>query len=385
MVGNIHHIHSMHTQHVSRHIQLMCLCIWVALFSVLQIPSAHANSKYAGLVVDADTGKVLYQDSAGRHRYPASLTKVMTLYLTFDAIESGKLQLNQRIYVSKRAAAQPPSKLGLTAGQTIKVKDAINALIVKSANDVAVVLAEAIAGSEWQFAKLMTAKARELGMRYTSFRNASGLHNRRQKTTAYDMARMASALYNNHRKYYHMFNKTKFYYRGELIQGHNRVTRNYPGADGLKTGYTRASGYNLITSAQRGDMRIIGVVMGGKSSRSRDTHMRKILDRSFRKLASINRTYTRTAKHTTPMPTLKPSTQLSVAVLNDNRKLPRKPEFTNAAFEPAKHIQVVSKPARKIASTSRHFIPMPNVSPLRVYQLSATESSLEGIEEGGDR
>lgn len=344
---------------------LMCMVVLCVMLSSVQ---AHANSKYAGLVIDADTGEVLYQDNAGRYRYPASLTKMMTLYLTFDALKAGKLTMGQRLYVSRRAEAQPPSKLGLRRGQTIRVKDAIMALIVKSGNDVSVVLAEALAGTEWQFAKLMTAKARSLGMKYTSFRNASGLHHRKQRTTAYDMARLATALYSNHSEYYPLFSKTKFRYSGRLIRGHNRVVRNYAGADGLKTGYTRASGFNLVTSAQRRDMRIVGVVLGGKSSKSRDKHMRRILDRSFRKLAYMHKRDNRTRVARTPVPLLKPSTRLKYAVLTNHKRLPQKPVVENGGYVGGV----------KIASA-----PKPVESPFRIYHLSAQEDPL--IEEGGGR
>lgn len=258
------------------------LCFIVLLLVSLPV---SANPKYAGLVINADTGEVLYQQNANYYRYPASLTKMMTIYMAFEAVKTGKLKMNERLYVSRRAAAQPRSKLGLKRGQTIKLRDAIISLIVKSANDSAVVIAEAIAGTEWEFARQMTRKARELGLNRTTFKNASGLHHRRQRTTASDMAKLAIALYRDYRKYYHLFSRTKFYYGGTLYKGHNRLVGSYRGADGMKTGYIRASGYNLVTTVKRGKTRLIGVVMGGKTSKRRDKHMRNILDRSFYQVA----------------------------------------------------------------------------------------------------
>lgn len=299
-----------------RHYSLKPFIAIVALFvlCLASFPATlSANSKYAGLVIDADTGRVLYQDRANHYRYPASLTKMMTLYMTFEAIENGQLSMNKRLYVSRRAAAKPASKLGLRKGEYIRVKDAVMSLIVKSANDVSVVLAESIAGSEWKFAKKMTQKARSLGMSKTTFKNASGLHHRRQKTTAKDMARLSMALKRDFPQYYHLFKHTKFTYNGRTIYGHNRVVKSYKGADGLKTGYTRASGFNLATSASRNDGNIIGIVLGGKSSKSRDRHMKKILDLGFRKLAKTKRlNAVRFAK--APVPTLKYSTRYNSAV-----------------------------------------------------------------------
>lgn len=249
--------------------------------------NSFANSKYASLVIDGDSGAVLHQENAGSKRYPASLTKVMTLYLTFEALSNGKLKIDQKLKVSSKAANQAPSKMGLRSGETITVRDAIISLIIKSANDCAVVLAEGIAGSEWQFALMMNQKAKDLGMNHTNFRNASGLHDSRQVTTAFDLARLAVAIRRDFPGYYHLFSRTQFTYKGKTINTHNRVLKKYPGADGLKTGYVNASGFNLITTVDRGGRRLVGVVMGGKTSRSRDIHMIKLLDQASYLQASL--------------------------------------------------------------------------------------------------
>ena len=246
--------------------------------------AAQADSKYSAIVIDAQTGKVMFSRSADYGRYPASLAKLMTLYLLFEAVESGRLKMNSTLTASAHAAAQPPSELGLKKGDTIQVETAIKALVVKSANDVAVVVAEAIGGSESKFAGRMTAKARDLGMKHTTFRNASGLHNKRQRTTARDMATLARALIRNFPQYFHYFNDTRFIYDGKTFRTHNDLVTDYRGADGMKTGYIRASGYNLVTTAQRHGRRLIGVVFGGKTSRSRDRHMAAILDKTFARL-----------------------------------------------------------------------------------------------------
>ncbi len=259
----------------------LALALWLGIFAA----DAAEARRYASIVVDAETGQVLYSRNANTLAYPASLTKMMTLYMAFEALESGKLKRDQQLPVSKRAEGMPPSKLGLQRGQTIKVRDVIMSLVTKSANDAAVVLAEALGGTEIQFARMMTERARELGMSRTTFRNASGLPNRGQKSTARDMARLASALLEDFPQYYDLFSTRSFTYKGRSYRNHNRLLENYPGTDGIKTGYIRASGFNLVASVVRNGRRIIGVVFGGKTSRSRDAHMRKLLDRGFATIA----------------------------------------------------------------------------------------------------
>ena len=252
-------------------------------------PCQVVAARYAAIIVDARSGDVLYARHADKRRHPASLAKMMTLYITFEALEAGKLALARKIRVSKRAAGQTPSRLGLTAGQTIAVEDAILGLVTRSANDAATVLAEALAGTEAKFALLMTERARALGMKRTRFTNASGLHNRRQVTTARDMATLARALRRDFPQYYPYFSIQRFKYKNRSYRNHNRLLRQYPGADGVKTGYIGASGFNLVASAERAGRRIIGVVLGGRSTRTRDRHMINLLDRGFAALKTRDR------------------------------------------------------------------------------------------------
>ena len=242
---------------------------------------ASANSRYAGIVIDAVSGEVFYQDNADTPLYPASLTKMMTLYMAFRALDDGRLSLGQRITMSRHAASQPPSHLGLPAGGTLTVEQAIYALVTRSANDVAAALGEAIGGTESGFAELMTAEARRLGMSSTTFRNASGLPNRQQRSTARDMARLAQALIHEFPVYYQYFATQRWTFRGTTYRNHNRLLGQYDGMDGLKTGYIRASGYNLAASAVRGRLRVIAVVFGGRTSASRNAHVADLLDRAF--------------------------------------------------------------------------------------------------------
>ncbi len=259
------------------------LMVLVAL--TLATAPAQANPRYAAIVVDATSGEVLHAANAEAQRYPASLTKMMTLYLLFEALDEGRLSLDQPLPVSRQAAAMPASKLWLQAGDSIRVRDAIPALIIRSANDVAVVVAEALGGSEAAFARMMTDKARELGMLDTRFRNASGLPDNLQVTTARDMANLAVHLMADFPHYYDNFGRTRFSFRGNQHNGHNRLLSNYDGVDGLKTGFIRASGFNVATSARRGDQRLLAVVMGGFTAHSRDAHMTTLLDNGFERLA----------------------------------------------------------------------------------------------------
>lgn len=256
--------------------------LWLAISA-----PAEAAGKYAALILDADTGTVLFERHAGEQRHPASLTKIMTLYMLFEAVEDGQVSLNDRLKVSAHASSQAPSKLGLRPGDAIRVEDAIRALVTKSANDVAVVVAEALAGSEPKFARLMTDRARRLGMRSTAFRNASGLHHPDQITTAYDMAMLALAVRRDFPKQYRYFSTASFSWKGSEFQNHNKLLGHYEGTDGIKTGYIGPSGFNLVASVQRGGRRLIGVVFGGKSGPLRDRHMRSLLDSGFEKALDI--------------------------------------------------------------------------------------------------
>ena len=253
----------------------LCLALIAGVF-----PATPAAASRSAIVIDGDTGAVLYQKRADVRRHPASLAKLMTLYLLFEALDEGRITLATKFRVSARAAGQPPSTLGLKTGATIGVNDAILALAAKSANDVATVVGEALGGEEWRFAQTMTRKARKLGMSKTSFRNASGLYNRRQLTSARDMALLARAIIRDFPHYYHYFATPSFRYRGKTYQSHNRLL-SQPGVDGLKTGYIRASGFNVVTSAKRGGRRVIAVVLGSGSSTRRDREATALLDRGF--------------------------------------------------------------------------------------------------------
>lgn len=244
----------------------------------------HARTE-AAIVVDAASGRVLHARRADSRIYPASLTKMMTLYLLFEAIEEGRHGLDDTLPVSRRAAGMPASRLGLERGQRIRVEDAIRALIVKSANDVAVVVAEALGGTESKFARLMTEKARALGMSRTTFVNASGLPNARQRTTVRDLALLARRLISDFPGYYHYFGEKSFRWHGRRYRTHNGLLGRYAGADGLETGYIRASGYNLAASAERGGRRVIAVYVGGRSAPRRDRKVARLLDLGFERLS----------------------------------------------------------------------------------------------------
>jgi D-alanyl-D-alanine carboxypeptidase len=242
---------------------------------------AQAESEFASIVVDADTGAVVSAEQATRRWHPASLTKLMTLYLTFDAIENGTLALDQALTVTDTAAAQPEVSLRLRAGEKITVEQAIIALIVRSANDVATLLAERIAGGEPRFAAMMSLKARTLGMTRTVFRNASGLPDDAQVTSARDMAVLAAALYEDFPTYYEYFSRRYVIHDGQSLGTYNQFLDYYEGADGLKTGFTCGSGYNLVASAERDGRRLFGVVLGGGSGGLRTAEMARLMDAAF--------------------------------------------------------------------------------------------------------
>ena len=248
---------------------------------VLLLAAVPARANYASLVMDASTGQVLYEANADLPRYPASLTKMMTVYMLFEALDQGRMTLDQSLYASAHAASQSPTKLGLRVGQQIAVEDAILGLVTKSANDAAAVIAEALGGTEEQFAWQMTTRAHQLGMTQTFFANASGLPDPNQVTTARDMAILALALLHDYPHYYHYFGTERFYWGGASHPNHNRLLGAYPGVDGIKTGYTHASGFNLVASAIRDGRRLIGVVMGAPSSGTRNVLMTSLLDQGF--------------------------------------------------------------------------------------------------------
>jgi D-alanyl-D-alanine carboxypeptidase len=290
------------------------LIMTIALITAL-LPArpaqAATNDKYASLVIDADTGMVLSERYADKVLHPASLTKMMTLMLMFEAIDRGEVKLNDRIRVSKHATQAVPSKLYLKEGSTIKVEDAIYALCTKSANDVAVAMAEFLGGTEWRFAQLMTSRARSIGMSNTRFRNAHGLHDPKQVTTARDMAVLARYILQRYPHHYKYFSTRNFSYKGNNYHNHNRLMSSYTGMDGFKTGYINASGFNLVASARRDGRRLIGVVFGGRTANTRNAHMKEILDAGFKKAETVQ-----IAMATPPTP-------------------PRKPAFALASYETA--------------------------------------------------
>ncbi len=252
------------------------------------VPNPNVNGKDSYLIVDAASGRELASDQPDSPRHPASLTKLMTLYLTFSALDSGRLSLGDALSVSVNAANAPPTKMGMLPGSTVIVRDAIMGLVTRSANDAAVLLGETLGGDEESFARMMTQKARQLGMSSTVFRNASGLPNREQVTTARDMAKLAHALLRDFPHYYPVFSVQSYLYHGRPLDNHNHMLGNYPGADGLKTGYTVASGFNLVMSAVRDNRRLIGVVMGGDSPVQRDRLMAELMDRGFVTAQAMN-------------------------------------------------------------------------------------------------
>ncbi|TJV16051.1 MAG: D-alanyl-D-alanine carboxypeptidase, partial [Mesorhizobium sp.] len=258
----------------------------LAMTFVVAGAASSMAARSAAIVIDAKTGKVLYSSNADGRRYPASLTKMMTLYMAFEAMANGKIGKNSRVVFSANAAAEPPTKLGVKRGGAITVETAILSMVTKSANDSATAIGELLGGNEANFAHMMTAKARALGMKGTVFRNAHGLPNPGQFTTARDMAVLGIALREHFPQYYSYFSQRSFLYGRRRINGHNRLLGRIKGVDGIKTGYTRASGYNLVSSVDDGDRRIVAVVIGGKSGGSRDNQMAALIKTYLPKASS---------------------------------------------------------------------------------------------------
>ena len=256
----------------------------IIIFITFIIISNPVGAKKAAIIIDYETNNTLFEVNADTLNYPASLAKMMTLYMVFEAIENKKLTWDQKLKVSTTAASRSPSKLYLEPGTYISVEDAVMALVIKSANDVATTISEALANSEREFAKKMTAKAREIGMKNTTYKNASGLPNRAQLTTARDTAILSAALIKDYPEYYKLFKKEKFVWKGKSYKGHNKLLRSYDGADGIKTGYIYASGFQLAFSAVRNDRRLIGIYFGGDTAKHRDNTLRFLMDKGFNKL-----------------------------------------------------------------------------------------------------
>ena len=260
--------------------------IAVALASASDLVHAEKYSPpTASIVVDGNSGAVLQASNPDALRHPASLTKIMTLYLLFERLEAGKFKLDSMLTVSEHASEQAPTKLGLKPGQTIAVEDAIKAIVTKSANDAAVAVAENLGGDEGRFAKLMTQKARDLGMTRTTYTNASGLPDDDQITTARDQALLGRLIQKRFPRYYKYFSTESFVYHGETMRNHNQLLGSIEGVDGIKTGFTRASGFNLVTSVHRDGRYMVAVVMGGRSSLERDAHMRELISAHIKETA----------------------------------------------------------------------------------------------------
>ena len=297
------------------------------LFAVLAlvflgVGNQAAAAPRASMVMDMRDGKVLFSRSADRRVHPASLTKMMTLYVTFDAIRRGKLRLNQKLKVSHKAARLPASKLYLRAGQRVSVRSLINATAIKSANDAALVLAEGIGGSQARFGRMMTRTAKRLGMKNTRFLNPHGLTQPGHYSTARDMAILARHLFHDFPQYYHIFARKRHRAAGKRIYSTNRLLSTYAGADGIKTGYTRAAGYNLVASAHRGKKRIIAVALGQPSARTRNRRVAALLDLGFARARNAVRVVRpgfpggrlgpRRLVKWAPVPTERPTTHASV-------------------------------------------------------------------------
>ena len=260
------------------------MAVGLCLFALCRATPAVAqigSARYSSIIVDAQTGNVISAVNADEPRYPASLTKMMTLYMLFEALRDRRISLTQLVPVSAHAASMSPTKLGLTPGTRITVEEAVLGLVTKSANDAAAALGEMMGGSEERFAQMMTLRARALGMSRTVFQNASGLPDSDQVSTSRDLAILGRRLVIDFPSYYGYFSTPSFTFRHRIMYNHDRLLQTYPGADGMKTGYTHASGYNLVTSAVRGGVRLIGVVMGARSGGERDIHMASLLNQGF--------------------------------------------------------------------------------------------------------
>jgi D-alanyl-D-alanine carboxypeptidase len=300
---------------------------FVALFALGAAAPAMAQDRYAAIVMDARTNEVLLEDQADEARFPASLTKMMTLYMLFESIERGDLSLETRLTASRNAARQPPSRLGLACSRrrgcdSITVDQAIRALAVQSANDVAVMVAERLGGTESRFSANMTARARELGMTNTRFANASGLPDTAHRTTARDMATLSLALWRDFPQYYHYFQTPSFAWRRTSGRNHNRLLGSVDGVDGIKTGYTRASGFNLATMTERNGRRVIVVVLGGETSAARDAQVAYLIEGAYQEYA---RREDPNAAQFASLPTRRLDVQLAPGTLQANAAQPLPP------------------------------------------------------------
>jgi D-alanyl-D-alanine carboxypeptidase len=333
----------------------------------------------AAIMVDGKTGRVLYEDNADALRHPASVTKVMTLYLLFEQIEAGRLRINSDLPVSAKAASQSPTKLYLRPGSTIEVEDAIKALVTRSANDAAVVIAEAIGGSEADFAQMMTAKARALGMSRTTFRNASGLPNPGQVTTARDLSILGRAIQDRFPRQYRYFATRTFYYKGQAIGNHNRLLGRVEGVDGIKTGYTRASGFNLLTSVKTDDRYLVGVVLGGSSGRARDNRMANLIESHLPRAYAGARTAPRVIENAAATPEERPVSLMSAVPLPPPQPAAREEERVALAAPPPAPARWErdAAPAPKPAAVAAPAVPVP--MPVAAPRPKATPAPVQAL------
>ena len=318
--------------------------------SLMFMHPAHANPRYASIIMEEATGKVLYSRNADKMLFPASLTKIMTLYILFEELQRGAISLSTSMTVSQVAASRSPSKLYLSPNSTIRVEDAILALVTKSANDVATVISEHLSGTEREFAKRMTRKARALDMHKTVFKNASGLPNRAQKSTAREMARLGIAIRRDFPQYYHYFSKTRWRYNGRAYKNHNTLLSKYTGTDGIKTGFTNASGFNLVASVERNGVRLVGVVFGGRTGARRDAHLISLLSKQYGRMPKIQ--LAALPKSTpTPRPFMPNQSNLEIAAIDStdgNKALRVVTNPNSAGTDPSAWIIQVGSFSRRI-------------------------------------
>ena len=363
--------------------RIVVFFVAVILAGVSERPAFAAQ--YSAIVMDMRDGTVLYESNADRRQSPASLTKMMTLYLAFEAVESGQINLDQKVRVSRHAASQPPSKLYLKSGQRVSIRSLIRASAIKSANDAAVALAEAIGGSESAFAALMTAKARALGMKNTTFRNANGLTKKGHLSTARDMATLGRHLFFDFPQYYNIFSRKSDRAAGKRVYTTNRLLSSYRGADGIKTGYTNAAGYNLVASARRGGKRIVAALFGGKSSRWRNARMVKLLDKGFARagtrVALVPPHLGRPAVASAPLPPAKPGTPDTGLAMLGQVLSSQAVAATPPSNSPLAPIYAVTAPVRPGLATAgtatadqTDALPQPPPRPSWAVQLGAFES-----------
>ena len=340
-----------------------------ALLSIMIVcaaaPAFAAKPKYAAMVIDANTGKVLHGAHVTEPRYPASLTKMMTLYLIFEEVKRGKMTYSTRIKISKNAASAPPSKIGLKPGQDIALINVIKALVTKSANDISIAIAEHIAGSEAKFAQLMTNRARQLRMHDTTFRNASGLPDAAQVTTARDMITLALRLYDDFPKQFQHFSLRSFTYRGKTYRSHNTLMKSFKGMNGIKTGYTRASGFNLVSSVRQRGRHVMAVVFGGKTAASRNAHMRTLLKRGLAKASTKKTRRSKPVLVAKPVPVPRPAQKPALAQKAAQKTVQQRkpaPQKAHSARKPGTPAQI------EILSVKRVRMPVAKPSATRPTQ-----------------